>query len=96
MFVHSPFHENDAVVEVSKKVLRGDRIDQGEANVLYNEASLHTLAYLANNVRFAKHPERMVTYVADRNINYSNICSCACRFCASMLLLKKQTQTAAT
>lgn len=82
MFVHSPFHENDAVAEVSKKVLRGERIDQGAATVLYNEASLHTLAYLANHVRFAKHPERIVTYVADRNINYSNICSCACRFCA--------------
>jgi cyclic dehypoxanthinyl futalosine synthase len=30
----------------------------------------------------ALYPEAVVTYVADRNINYSNICVCACRFCA--------------
>ena len=89
MHAHSPFNESDAVKEVAKKVLRGERIDLGEATVLYNEASLLTLAHLANEIRFAKHPEKMVTYVADRNINYSNICACACRFCAFFVAPEK-------
>ncbi|MCG8529545.1 MAG: dehypoxanthine futalosine cyclase [Desulfovibrionales bacterium] len=89
MTAHSPFMESDSVKEISKKVLRGKRIDRAEAMILYKDASLHTLAYLANHIRFAKHPERIVTYVADRNINYSNICCCACRFCAFFVAPEK-------
>ena len=33
-------------------------------------------------MRLRLHPEPIVTYVGDRNINYSNVCVCACRFCA--------------
>ena len=37
---------------------------------------------LAHAMRLRLHPEPIVTYVGDRNINYSNVCVCACRFCA--------------
>ena len=79
---HSPFHEPEDVLAVAATVLAGKRIDRAGAETLYHKASLFTLAHLAHAVRLRKHPEPVVTYVADRNINYSNVCVCACRFCA--------------
>lgn len=61
---------------------RGDRLDRDQARVLYEQAGLHELAGLAHAARMAHHPDNMVTYVCDRNINYSNVCSCGCKFCA--------------
>ena len=79
---HSPFEEPAAVTAVVRDVLDGKRINRAGADTLYYQASLHTLAHLAHSMRLKRHPEPVVTYVADRNINYSNICVCACRFCA--------------
>lgn len=79
---HSAFAENDRVREAADLVLRGERLDRAAAEALYYEASLHTLARLAHQVRLRLHPDAIVTYVGDRNINYSNVCVCACRFCA--------------
>jgi len=58
------------------------RLSMDEAKTLYHKADLFTLAALAHQARKALYPGNIVTYVADRNINYSNICVCACRFCA--------------
>jgi cyclic dehypoxanthinyl futalosine synthase len=64
------------------KVLDGERIGFEEAERLYAEADFHDLGWLAHRVRLRKHPEPFVTYVVDRNINYSNVCICCCKFCA--------------
>lgn len=53
-----------------------------EFRFLFNEADLYDLARAANAVRDRRFPEKMTTFVIDRNINYTNICSCKCRFCA--------------
>ena len=37
---------------------------------------------LADTVRWRKHPEPVVTYIIDRNINYTNVCTAQCAFCA--------------
>ena len=58
------------------------RLSREEADILYRRADLFNLCALAHQARQALHPGNIVTYVADRNINYSNICVCACRFCA--------------
>ena len=64
------------------KIEQGERID-GEAFLrLEREASLHQLGFLAGAVRKRLHPEPVVTYVIDRNINYTDICISACKFCA--------------
>lgn len=60
----------------------GARLDFDTARALYRHADLHALGHAAHQVRLRKHPAPMVTYVVDRNINYSNVCVCACRFCA--------------
>lgn len=60
----------------------GGRLSWDQALTLYREADLFTLGFLARAARERLHPAPVVTYVADRNINYSNVCVCACRFCA--------------
>jgi len=68
--------------EVFEKVLEGERITEEEALKLLREEELLNLGFLANAVRNRLHPEREVTFVIDRNVNYTNICTCRCRFCA--------------
>ncbi|MHC1741962.1 MAG: cyclic dehypoxanthinyl futalosine synthase [Syntrophobacteraceae bacterium] len=58
------------------------RLTRNEAMELYESADFHALGRMAHQVRLAKRPPRVVSYVIDRNINYSNICTCGCRFCA--------------
>jgi len=65
-----------------EKVLEGERITEEEALELLREEELLNLGFLANTVRNRLHPEREVTFVIDRNINYTNVCTCRCRFCA--------------
>ncbi len=72
----------EKIEDIYKKILIGKRIGFDEALTLYDEADFHDLGHLAHQVRLAKHPEPVVTYVVDRNINYSNICVCCCKFCA--------------
>lgn len=64
------------------KVSAGRRISDNDYLVLEKEGNLHQLGFLANAVRQIKHPEKHVTYVIDRNINYTDICISACKFCA--------------
>lgn len=71
-----------ALDTICADVLRGKRLDRGETMELYEKADLHLLGHLAHRIRFQKHPRPVVTYVVDRNINYSNVCACGCRFCA--------------
>jgi cyclic dehypoxanthinyl futalosine synthase len=54
----------------------------GDAALLLREAPLFDLGRAADGVRKAIHPDGVVTYIVDRNINYTNICSCRCSFCA--------------
>ena len=60
----------------------GGRLSDGQFLKLYAEADIHQLGFLANQARKRRHPEKMVTYVVDRNINYTDICISACKFCA--------------
>ena len=58
------------------------RISFQEGVDLYNNADILELGRMADNIRREKHPENIVTFVIDRNINYTNICTCKCKFCA--------------
>ena len=49
---------------------------------LYEGASLLELGELADAERWRQHPENVVTYIIDRNINYTNVCVADCKFCA--------------
>ncbi len=68
--------------KIIAKIEQGERIDGAAFLRLEREASLHQLGFLAGAVRHRLHPEPVVTYVIDRNINYTDICISACKFCA--------------
>jgi cyclic dehypoxanthinyl futalosine synthase len=60
----------------------GDRLSLAEGHRLSNEASLFDLGLAADAIRKRKHPHGVVTYIVDRNVNYTNVCTTSCRFCA--------------
>ncbi|MBN2425364.1 MAG: dehypoxanthine futalosine cyclase [Calditrichaceae bacterium] len=73
---------NARLNQIEQKILKKERISAQEGLVLFNNADLLTLGFLSNFVRTALHPHRRVTYIIDRNINYTNICVAQCDFCA--------------
>jgi cyclic dehypoxanthinyl futalosine synthase len=70
------------VESIARKVMQGGRVDRAEAVVLYRDAPTHLLGHLADAIRARKHPDRIVTYIIDRNVNYTNVCVARCNFCA--------------
>ncbi len=67
---------------IQARALAGARISDEEFLRLEEGADLYQLAFLADAIRRRLHPEGQVTYVVDRNINYTDICISACKFCA--------------
>src|SRR5262245_33455604 len=67
---------------LARKVLDGGRLDAAEALELYHDAPTHLLGSLRHAVRMRKLPEPIVTYIIDRNVNYTNVCVARCNFCA--------------
>ena len=70
------------IERVVRKVEEGSRISADEALELYLHAPTHVLGRLADDIRARKHPQRQVTYIIDRNVNYTNVCVAKCNFCA--------------
>jgi cyclic dehypoxanthinyl futalosine synthase len=74
--------KNSMLDLIIEKAWEGERLSKEEALFLWERVDFYTLATLAHHRRLTLHPEAMVTYVIDRNINYTNICISGCRFCA--------------
>jgi len=70
------------IERIAHEVRAGARITRDEALALYRQAPTALLGRLADHVRARKHPERIVTYIIDRNVNYTNVCVAKCNFCA--------------
>jgi cyclic dehypoxanthinyl futalosine synthase len=68
--------------DVREKVKAGERVSREEAVALLRDGDFLELGMLADGVRWRKHPEPVVTYIIDRNINYTNVCTAQCAFCA--------------
>jgi len=60
----------------------GERIDDDEAELLDEQAPLLELGLAADARRRALHGDGVVTYIVSRNVNYTNVCTTACHFCA--------------
>lgn len=70
-----------SLLSLLEDTVAGRRLTADEAHELWARADLHALAHAAHRLRLQRAmPE--VTYVIDRNINYTNICVCGCQFCA--------------
>src|SRR5262245_31982588 len=70
------------LASVERKVRSGERLSREEGYALLREGDLLELGQLADAVRERLHPEGVVTYIIDRNINYTNVCTAQCAFCA--------------
>lgn len=79
------------LTSLTKKVLN-QRLSPEEVVYLYKHAALTSLGSLAHARRMAAHPEPIVTYIIDRNINYTNICISGCKFCAYYSAANPDTQ----
>ena len=71
-----------AIEQLASKIRAGGRLDRAEALELYTQAPTALLGRLADEVRARKHPDNVVTYIIDRNVNYTNVCVARCNFCA--------------
>lgn len=67
---------------VISRVRAGGRLSRTDAVELYLKAPTNLLGQLADDVRARRHPEGIVTYIIDRNVNYTNVCVAQCSFCA--------------
>src|SRR5947207_15513864 len=67
---------------IRDKVLDGKRPDRAEGRWLLAEAPLLAVGALAAEARYARFPEKVVTFVIDSNPNYTNVCVTDCQFCA--------------
>ena len=72
----------DRVAPILEKAVAGGRLTRDEGLALFEDAELPALGAAAHAVRTRLHPEPVVTYIIDRNVNYSNICDSYCRFCS--------------
>ncbi|MBI1900065.1 MAG: dehypoxanthine futalosine cyclase [Planctomycetia bacterium] len=73
---------NLSIPNLLDKAVAGERLAQAEGLALFESADLTALGRAADAVTRRLHPEPYRTYNIDRNINYTNICSAVCDFCA--------------
>ncbi len=70
------------VADVLEKALDGERISDDEAVILLRSRDLVAVGRVANEVRNRLNDPSRVTFIVDRNVNYTNICVTDCDFCA--------------
>ncbi len=71
-----------AVRDILESAGDGGRITPDEAALLFEEADLLDLADTADHIRQRLHPDNVISYIIDRNVNYTNVCNEFCTFCA--------------
>jgi cyclic dehypoxanthinyl futalosine synthase len=67
---------------ITEKVAANVPVSAEEALWLLTKGELLALGRLADSIRQRLHPERCVSFVVDRNVNYTNVCESQCKFCA--------------
>jgi cyclic dehypoxanthinyl futalosine synthase len=70
------------VAQILEKALEGERIGDGEALTLLESRDLVPIGRVANELRARCTDSGRVTFIVDRNINYTNVCVTDCDFCA--------------
>ena len=68
--------------ELLERASQREHLAPSEWLQLITEIPTEDLRQAADNLRRELHPDNAVTYVVDRNINYTNICFSVCNFCA--------------
>ncbi len=64
------------------KALAGERLTSEDCTALLESHDFVRIGVAAHEIRMRKNPTDVVTYIIDRNINYTNVCNVVCTFCA--------------
>lgn len=64
------------------RAVSGERITDVEWTALWDDVSLFDLGRAAHRLRLLRSDPETVTFIIDRNINYTNVCISGCSFCA--------------
>ena len=67
---------------ILEKALAGQRIQPEEALELFSTTDILLLGNVASRLARKKRADKTITYIVDRNINYTNVCVTDCSFCA--------------
>ncbi|MHB1341447.1 MAG: cyclic dehypoxanthinyl futalosine synthase [Coriobacteriia bacterium] len=79
----TPARPDEAAAAIAFSAAAGTlRLTPDQALQLLRDAPLLTLGAAATAMRDRLHPEREITFIVDRNVNYTNVCVSGCRFCA--------------
>ncbi|HEY6804451.1 MAG TPA: cyclic dehypoxanthinyl futalosine synthase [Pyrinomonadaceae bacterium] len=70
------------VQSILNRVVDGERMSVEECTTLLQAHDVAAMGAAADVIRARRHPENVVTYIIDRNINYTNVCNVVCTFCA--------------
>lgn len=70
------------IESILRRAVDGERLSEGDALELLRSNRLAAIGDAADQVARRMHPESYRTYNIDRNINYTNICTAVCDFCA--------------
>ena len=73
---------NIDIQPILDRVLAGERMTADGCKTLLESDDFVRIGLAADEIRKRFHPEGIVTYIIDRNINYTNVCNVVCTFCA--------------
>src|ERR671916_1429016 len=72
----------NGIQPILDRVLAGERMSVDECRTLLESHDIARMGVAADEIRARRHPDNIVTYIIDRNINYTNVCNVVCTFCA--------------
>jgi cyclic dehypoxanthinyl futalosine synthase len=72
----------DDIQPILDRALAGERLTTDDCTALLESDDFVRIGLAADEIRQRKHPSGVVTYIIDRNINYTNVCNVVCTFCA--------------
>src|SRR6476620_3431207 len=70
------------IQSILAKALTGVRLTSDDCTALLESNDVARMGVAADTIRQRRHPDNIVTYIIDRNINYTNVCNVVCIFCA--------------
>jgi cyclic dehypoxanthinyl futalosine synthase len=73
---------NTNIQAILDRALSGQRLTTEDCTALLESDDFVRIGLAADEIRQRHHPEGVVTYIIDRNINYTNVCNVVCTFCA--------------
>jgi cyclic dehypoxanthinyl futalosine synthase len=73
---------SENIQSILDKAINGERLTSEDATALLESNDFVRIGLAAHEIRMRKNPTDVVTYIIDRNINYTNVCNVVCTFCA--------------